>query len=76
MRGRVHSRPSAGHAGGHIGADPAQPALIVEGRGKGLSLTQVVEYRPQFSKSEERTAYIEPEIDGLLKRLAMLWEML
>jgi hypothetical protein len=50
--------------------------LIVQGRRQGLSLAQVVEYRPQCSKPQERTAYIEPQIDGLLKRLATLWEML
>src|SRR5262249_39235101 len=60
----------------HTGADPAQPALIVEGRGQGLSLTHVVDYRPQFSKGDERIADIEPQIDGQLKRLTMLWEML
>ena len=42
----------------------------------GLSLAQVVAYRPKFSKCVECTAYIEPEIDGLLKRLATLREML
>src|SRR5262249_54867305 len=31
---------------GHIGRDPAQPAWIVQGCGKGLGLTQVVQCRP------------------------------
>jgi hypothetical protein len=62
--------------GDHIDAHPAQPALIVEGRGKGLGRTHVVDYRPPFSKCDERIAYIEPQIDGLLQRLTMLWEML
>src|SRR4030095_11501327 len=30
----------------HIGRDPAQQAWIVQGGGKGLGLTQVVQYHP------------------------------
>ena len=36
---------------------------------------KLADYRPKFSKCDERIAYIESEINGLLKRLAMLWEM-
>ena len=67
--------PDLQDSGAHIGADPAEPALIVEGRGQGLGLTQGVEYRPQLSQRDEGIADIEPEIDGLLQRLAPLREM-
>ena len=60
----------------HMGRDPAQPALIVQGHSKGFGLAQMVQYRPKVSKCDECTAYIEPEIDGLLKRLTTLREML
>jgi hypothetical protein len=59
----------------HIGRDPPQPRLVIEGRGEGGSLAQVVECLPEFSECHERIPEVEPEIDGLLLRGAILWEM-
>src|SRR5262249_6406753 len=39
-------RTAVGEIVSHIGRDPAQPAWIVQGGGKGLGLTQVVQYHP------------------------------
>ena len=34
----------------HIGGDPPQPRLVVEGLGEGCSLAEVVEHLPDFSE--------------------------
>jgi hypothetical protein len=34
----------------HIGRDPSQPRLVVEGLGKGASLAEGVERLPEFSE--------------------------
>ena len=60
----------------HIGGNPPQSRLVVEGLGEGCSLAQVVEHLPDFSECPERTPQVEPEVDGLLLRGAALREML
>src|SRR5688572_21732140 len=49
--------------------------LVVEGRRKGLSLVQVCQDTLQVVSRLERRAQGEPEIDGLLARGALLWQM-
>src|SRR5262245_30461766 len=56
----------------HIGRDPPQPWLVVEGFSEGCSLAEVVEHLPEFSDSPERMPQVEPEVDGLLLRGAAL----
>ena len=59
----------------HIGGDPPQPRLVVEGLGEGFRLTEVVEHLPEFSELPERIPQVEPEVDRLLHRDAALREM-
>src|SRR5882762_9342213 len=48
--------------------------LVVEGRGEGLSLAQICQDTPKIAEQEERRAQGEPEIDGLLACVALLWQ--
>ena len=55
--------------------DPPEPAVIVQGLGQGFGLAQVVEESPKVAKHDERSAQVEPEIDGLLAQVATVGEM-
>ena len=55
---------------GHKGDDPPEPALIVQGLGKGFGLAQVIEELLVVSQGKERVSEGDPEIDRLLMGLA------
>src|SRR5262245_34979854 len=59
----------------HIGRDPPQQWLVVEGSGEGCSLAEGVEHLPEFPECHECIPQVEPEVDGLLQRDAAFREM-
>src|SRR6266571_2815187 len=58
-----------------IGGDPAQSAVIVQGRGEPFGFAQVFKYRLKCSERNERIAHVEPQINGLLAPFLTLWKM-
>ena len=56
-------------------SDLPQPTRVVEGRREGLGLAQIRQDTPRVARWEERRAQGEPEIDGLLARVARLRQM-
>src|SRR5687767_8502412 len=55
--------------------DLSQPTRVVEGCRESLRLTETREDPPKISQRAERIAQGEPEINGLLVRGALLWQM-
>ena len=56
--------------------DLSQPTRVVEGHSEGFGLTQIRQYTPRGDGHwSERRAQGEPEVDGLLTRVAPLWQM-
>jgi hypothetical protein len=53
----------------------ARPTRVVEGCGEGCGLVQICQDTPSVARRPERHAQGEPEIDGLLARVALLWQM-
>ena len=51
--------------------DLSQPTRVVEGRREGLGLAQIRQDTPKVARRQERRAQGEPEIDGLLARVAL-----
>ena len=51
--------------------DLSQPTRVVEGLSEGLGLAQIRQDAPQVARRMERRAQGEPEIDGLLARVAL-----
>ena len=51
--------------------DLSQPPRVVEGRGEGLGLAQIRQDTPKVARRPERRAQGEPEVDGLLARVAL-----
>src|SRR5439155_20207966 len=60
---------------GEIDRDLAQPTRVVEGHREGFGLAQISHSTPKVTKRSERRAQGEPEIDGLLTCVALLWQM-
>ena len=60
---------------GHKRRNPSQPALIANALGEDFTLAKVIEDSPELSEGSERIAKVEPEVDSLLDRLAILGEM-
>src|SRR5437667_12370084 len=60
---------------GHERRNPSQPALIANALGEDFTLAKVIEDSPELSEGSERIAKVEPEVDSLLDRLAILGEM-
>src|SRR5207248_38900 len=56
--------------------DLSQPTRVVEGDSEGLSLTQIRQDTPQVAGWLKCRAQGEPKINGLLVRVALLWQML
>ena len=56
--------------------DPSQASTVVEGRRKRLGLAQDCQDTPRAARRSECRAQSKPEIDGLLARLALLWQLL
>ena len=55
---------------------PPHPTQITEGLCQGLGLAEVVEQPLDLAETVERNLEFEPEIDGLLARIAALGEVL
>ena len=53
-----------------------QPTRVVEGHREGLGLAQICQDVPTVAERTERRAQGEPEIDGLLACVTLLWQML
>ena len=51
--------------------DLSQPTRVIEGRREGLGLAQIRQDTPKVARRKERRAQGEPEIDGLLARVAL-----
>ena len=58
-----------------MATDLSQATRIVEGFGEGLGLAQICQDTPQVARRKERCAQGESDIDGLLARLTVLWQM-
>ena len=52
--------------------DLCQPTRVVEGCRQGRGLVQIGQDTPEVVRRKERRAHGEPEIDGLLARVALL----
>jgi hypothetical protein len=55
--------------------DLSQPTRLIEGCRESLGLVQICQSAPQVATRVERRAQGEPEIDGLLARVARLRQM-
>jgi hypothetical protein len=55
--------------------DLAQPTRVVEGCGQGLGLAQIGHNASHEASRVERCTQGEPEIDGLLSRVASCWQI-
>src|SRR6516162_3403398 len=55
--------------------DLSQSTRVVEGRRQGLGFVQSRQDTPKVAGRQERRAQGEPEIDGLLARVALLRQM-
>jgi hypothetical protein len=60
---------------GQKARDLSQPTPIVDGRREGLGLAQQRQHALEITGWKERRAQGEPEIDGLLDRIRLLWQM-
>src|SRR5262249_30908786 len=58
-----------------IGGDSRQSRWIVEGLGEGFGFTEAGKDSRVFSKWKKGITQVEPDIDGLLDRVALLGQM-
>jgi hypothetical protein len=56
--------------------DLPQPTRVVEDLGEGLSLVQSRQDVLRVARRQERRTQGEPQVDGLLTRITLLWQML
>src|SRR5215510_11498142 len=53
-----------------------QPTVITQRLGQDFGLVQDVKGSSPFSQSLERPPQVQPDVDGLGARVALLWQML
>src|SRR6266705_3035647 len=59
----------------HEGKSPSQPALITDPLRENFSFAKAVKASSDLPEGKERTANLQPEIDGLFDRFVILGKM-